>query len=94
MPTLGELVSNIIIAADDVKNAKEARQIADDRLIDALALMGNPLEPTKGRVVIGNILISRPYPTLELEFKPVVNLPDGAVPNTPPAPLTDLSEMF
>ena len=94
MPTLGELVSNIIIAADDVTSAKEARKIADNRLIDALALMGKPLDPTTGRVVIGNMLITRPYPTLDLEFKPVVNLPDGADPNTPSAPITDLPEMF
>ncbi len=76
MCTLGELVRDCQTTAAMAKEAEERRKIADTRLVDALAMIGNPL-PINGRVVIGGTIVSRPYECLPLRMEMVCSFPDA-----------------
>lgn len=76
MCTLGELVRDCQIHADAAKEAEKLRKVADERLVNALALIGNPL-PINGRVVIGSTIVSRPYEMLPLRMEMVCSFPDA-----------------
>ena len=76
MNTLGELVRDCQTTAATAKEAEERRKIADERLVNALALIGNPL-PINGRVIIGNTIVSRPYEMLPLRIEVADCFPDS-----------------
>lgn len=76
MTTLGELVRDCQIHADAAKEAEKLRKVADERLVNALALIGNPL-PINGRVVIGSTIVSRPYEMLPLRIEVADWFPDS-----------------
>ena len=76
MNTLGELVRDCETTAAMAKEAEARRKIADTRLVDALAMIGNPL-PINGRVVIGGTIVSRPYEMLPLRIEVADCFPDS-----------------
>ena len=82
----------ITLAACDEANARLRE--AQARLLDGLALIGTPLN-VNGTVVIGNLMLKRPYATLPLEVETVANVPcdtvviDDSVP-VAVSPYTDL----
>lgn len=78
MVTLNDLVRDVQLTAAAVKEAEAARKVADTRLIDGLALTGKPLN-VGVVVVIGEVMIKRPYQMLPLELSAVVNVPHDSV---------------
>lgn len=89
MSTLGELVRDCQVHADAAKEAEKLRKVADERLVNALALIGNPL-PINGRVVIGSTIVSRPYEMLPLRIEVADCFPDSFdVESNSPVPVLD-----
>ena len=75
---LCDLVRDMELADAAVKVAESHQDEAKTRLLNALALIGNPLK-VGGSVVIGDKLIKRPYETLPLVMTPIVNVPSDLV---------------
>lgn len=75
---LCDLVRDMEIAEAAVKVAESHQDEAKTRLVNALALLGTPLN-VGGSVVIGDKMIKRPYETLPLVITQVVNIPSDLV---------------
>ncbi len=69
--TFQELVNDILNAHAEVKAADIKRRLADKSLLEALAAAGTPLN-VGGQVVIGGVLITRPYEHLDLKTSDVL----------------------
>lgn len=91
---LCDLVRDMEIADAAVKVAESHQDEAKTRLINALALLGTPLN-VGGSMVIGDKLIKRPYETLPLVMTPIVNVPSDLVVVDDPNlnPHSDLDEI-
>lgn len=77
--TLAQLVANLQSTMNAVSDAEKVRDAANKRLLDGLAAINKPLHE-RGSVVIGDVLIKRPYPSLTVEMSKVMNLsPDVVV---------------
>ena len=71
-----ELVNDILITQAAVTTSIANRKLADKSLLEALAAAGTPLN-VGGQVVIGGILITRPYEHLELKTSDVLCVDGG-----------------
>lgn len=74
--TFQELINDILITQAAVTASVVNRKLADKALLDALAAAGTPLN-VGGQVVIGNVLITRPYEHLDLKMSDVLCVDGG-----------------
>lgn len=74
--TFQELISDILLAQSAVTTAAVKRKLADKALLEALAAAGTPLN-VGGQVVIGSVLITRPYEHLDLKTSDVLCVDGG-----------------
>lgn len=75
---VSDLVRDLKLTADAVKEAEKHRKEAETRLIDGLALIGTPLN-VGSFVVIGDTMIKRQYAMLAVEISSVTNVPAETV---------------
>lgn len=75
---IGDLVNDVVSTGGKVKGWQASLKIAEERLINALALAGTPLK-VGGSVVIGTTLIKMPYSSLPLEFSDIANVDPSQV---------------
>lgn len=75
---LSDLLRDVRLTKDIEAGAIAQRKEAEERLINGLALIGTPLLD-KGRLVIGDTLVSRPYVMLGLELSQIENVPVDSV---------------
>ncbi len=75
---LSDLVRDLKLTVAAVKDAEARRKEAETRLTDGLALIGKPLS-VGGCVIIGDLMLKKPYATLPMELTPITNLPVDSV---------------
>ena len=75
---ISDLLRDVQFAKGIEASVIAQRREAEERLINGLALLDTPLLD-KGRVVIGDTLVSRPYVHLALELSTIANVPVDSV---------------
>lgn len=75
---VGDLVRDLQLTVAACKEADAHRKEAEKRLIDGLALIGKPLN-VGSFVVVGDVMVKRPYEMLTMELASVTNVPAETV---------------
>lgn len=70
---ISDLLHDVIIQAAETKDAQRELAERETRFINGLALSGNPLN-VSGEVVIGNVIVRRPYSHMPLVVAEIANV--------------------